>query len=115
MRTIRYLMPRSQRLEVEVLSGAQNNRLAVNDRAIERQRRNGIPDAQDSLRIVGRGAGPQAHLLAILAGDDPVSVELDLVQPARTGRRPNGKRGLAGQDEAGGLQTGPVERRRARA
>ena len=41
----------------------------------------------------------------MLAGDHPVSVELGLVQPARSGRRSLRQRGLAQQDEAGRLGT----------
>jgi hypothetical protein len=51
-------------------------------------------------RVVGRGASPQPHLLAVLAGNETVAVELDLVQPARPGRWPLSESGLAGKDEA---------------
>ena len=67
---------------------------------------NGIPDASESLGIVARGSGPQADLLAVLAGNHPLSVELDLVQPAGASGRSLGERRLAGQDEAGRLGTG---------
>jgi hypothetical protein len=43
-------------------------------------------------------------LLAIFAGNDPVAIELDFVQPTRSGRRPVGQRRLARQNEAGGLE-----------
>jgi len=76
--------------------GAENNRLAVEHGAINRQRRDGIPNAGEGVAVIRRGTAPQAHPLAILAGDHPVSVELDLVQPAGARRRPIGQRRLAG-------------------
>jgi hypothetical protein len=57
---------------------------------VDRQRRNGITDASESPGIVARRSGPQAHLLAVLTGNDAIAVELNLVQPARAGRRPMG-------------------------
>ena len=60
----------------------------------------------ESLGIVARGSGPQADLLAVFAGNDTISVELDLVQPAGAGWGSICERRLARQDEAGRLGTG---------
>jgi HSP20 family protein len=43
------------------------------------QGRDRLPNAGECLRIVGRGAGPQAHPLAIVAGDHPITIELDFL------------------------------------
>jgi hypothetical protein len=45
------------------------------------------------------------HLLADLAGNDTISVELDFVQPTGASWRLIGERRLARQDEAGRLGT----------
>ena len=49
-----------QRLEIGTAIGAQHNRLTVEHRAIDRQRRDGIANAGEGVGIVGRGASPQA-------------------------------------------------------
>jgi len=56
-------------------------------------------------RIVRRSARPQAHLITVSEGDHPVSVELDLMEPAGARWWPLGESRLAGQDEAGRLRT----------
>ena len=55
----------------------------------------------EGVAVVRRGAGPQAHLDAVLPRNDAIAVELDFVQPAGTGRWSVGQRGLARQDKAG--------------
>ena len=87
------------------MSGRKQDGLAVEHGAIERQRGDRVADARKGVRIVNSSAGPEADLLAIFAGDRPVAVELDFVQPGRPRRRPLGQRRLARQDEPGRLGT----------
>src|SRR5437764_13188133 len=51
-------------------------------------------------------SGTRPQLLAILPGNHAIAVELDVVEPAGTGRRPLRHGGLAWEDEAGRLGTG---------
>jgi hypothetical protein len=45
--------------------GAQNDRLAVEHGAIDRQGRDGIANAGEGVTVIRRCAGPQAHLLGM--------------------------------------------------
>src|SRR3954454_7888057 len=80
--------------------------LAVEHGPLDRQRRDRVTGARESLRIVARRPSPQADLLAVFAGNDPVAVPLDLMEPAGPGRWPVSESGLAGEDEASRLGTG---------
>jgi hypothetical protein len=55
-----WALPRSWRLEVEGVVGAQNDRLAIDDRAIDRQRRDGIADAGEGFGNSRTWWSPQA-------------------------------------------------------
>jgi len=44
-------------------------------------------------------AAPKGHSASLLAGEDPVAVVLDLVQPARAGGRPIDEERLTREDE----------------
>src|SRR3954451_21189210 len=63
------------------------------------------PECFDNQRKRRRPAqtatAPQPHALAILAGNDAVSVVLDLMHPEGTGRRDLGERRNAWSDKAG--------------
>jgi hypothetical protein len=48
---------------------AAERRLAIDDRAIDRQGGDGIVDASERFRIVVRRSGPQADLIAVFAGN----------------------------------------------
>ena len=70
-------LTRSQGLKIGSRIAPQNNRFAVEHRVMDRQRCDGVSDACEGVAVVGRGAGPKVHLLAVFAGDDAVAVELD--------------------------------------
>ena len=85
------------------LSGRTITRLTIDHHTLHRQRGNGVADTCECLGIVDVVRAQNSHLIAVLAGDNPVSVELDLVQPAGAGGRPIGQGGLAGNDETARL------------
>src|SRR3954453_15111048 len=87
----------------DVLSESQQDGLAVQYGAIDWQGGHGITDPRERLRIVAGLPGPKADLIAVFPGNDPIPVELDLMEPTGSGRWPVRQRRLARQDEAGRL------------
>ena len=69
--------------------------LAVEDNLFGVEDRQSFCDSQELLRPVPAVSAPQAHLIAVLSGDDPIAVVLDLVQPLRPARRLVREGGLA--------------------
>src|SRR5690606_32397841 len=68
--------------QVEVLArAAAGDQLAVQRRAAQAQRLDGVADLRDAVGPFQRVARPQPHLAVAHRGQDPVAVPLDLVQP----------------------------------
>src|SRR4051794_15743403 len=99
-------MPRAEPLEIGRVVRSQQDGLAVQYGAIDWQGGHGITDPRERLRIVAGRPGPKADLIAVFPGNDPIPVELDLMEPTGSGRWPVRQRRLARQDEAGRPGTG---------
>src|SRR4051812_18936968 len=108
-------MPRAEPLEIGRVVRSQQDGLAVQYGAIDWQGGHGITVPRERLRIVAGRPGPKADLIAVFPGNDPIPVELDLMEPTGSGRWPVRQRRLARQDEAGRLGTGSDWSGRARA
>jgi hypothetical protein len=70
-----------QRLEARAAVGQQRGDLAVDQRALARQRADRLDHDRKLRGPVVEAAGHQRHALAVLVGEDAVAVELLLVQP----------------------------------
>jgi len=57
------------------------NRLAVDNAGARAEARQRLDDQGKTVREIIAGAAVELHLCAVLAGDDPKAVVLDLVQP----------------------------------
>ena len=101
----------AQRGEVGMSVRAEHHRLAVDQGVVDGQGAHRLGDPRN--RSV-KSAPYRLHkldALALLAGEDPVSVVLDLVQPARPGGRMGDEGRLTRLDEAG-RRGAPGTRRR---
>jgi hypothetical protein len=78
----------------------EHDRLAVDQRPIHIETANRLGDRRKPVGEVRAAAAPDLDALALLAGEDAETVMLDLVQPARSGGRAIGERGLARVNEA---------------
>src|SRR5271165_7164061 len=67
---------------------AKRDRLAIDQRALGSQTADRLRDLRQSVGEIRTVAAPKGHSASLLAGEDPVPVVLDLVQPARAGGRP---------------------------
>ena len=74
------------------------DRLAVDQSALGSQTADRLRDLRQPVGEVRAVAAPKGYAASLLAGDDPVSVVLDLVQPARA-RRAACRRGEADTGE----------------
>ena len=75
------------------------DRLAI-DGGVPRQGGHGLANQRVTLGSVVSTPGEQAHAIAVTAGDQPVAIVLDLVNPLRADRRLGRKRRDAGIDKA---------------
>jgi hypothetical protein len=92
----------AQQIERRQAVVVASHSLAVDDAGARAQTRQRFDDQREAVgEIVARPA-EEAHLVASLAGNDPETVVLDLVQPDLAGRWTRGLGGEAGWDEAGG-------------
>jgi hypothetical protein len=87
---------RAQAVKIGAVISPQQDGLAVEHGAVDRQRGDSFSDARERAGIIGRGARPKPHAIAVFAGDHPIAVPLHLVHPSGPGRRPVRERGLAG-------------------
>src|SRR5580704_10693121 len=78
---------------------AKRYRLAVDQGAVGRQTADRLCDLRQSVGEIRAVAAPKGHSASLLAGDDPVAVVLDLVQPVRAGGRPIDEERLTREDE----------------
>ena len=67
--------------------GRSTTRLAVNDAGARTQAGERLHDQREAVGEVVAGAAVELDPVAVLTGDDPEPVVLDLVQPQRPGRR----------------------------
>ena len=58
------------------------NRLAIDDAGARGQAGQGFDDQREAMRETIAKAAVEPHLCALLAGDDPKAVVLDLMQPS---------------------------------
>ena len=65
----------------------QHDRLAVEHGGADAEARDGLGQTGEAVGPVLAVAGEQPHILAVLAGEQAVAVELDLVNPGLAGRR----------------------------
>ena len=63
------------------------DRLSIDDARPDAQPRQSLNDQGEAVHQVIAGTAVEPHPLALLAGDDPEAVALDLVQPKRAGGR----------------------------
>src|SRR5580704_1942152 len=80
---------------------AKRYRLAIDQGAVRSQTADRLRDLRQPVGEIRAVAGPKGHAASVLAGDDPVAVVLDLVQPARAGGRPIDEERLTREDETG--------------
>jgi hypothetical protein len=81
---------------------AERDRLAIDQGAVGRQTADRLRDLRQPVGEIRTLAGPKGHSASVLAGEDTVAVVLDLVQPARAGRRPIDEERLTQEDERRG-------------
>jgi len=93
--------PGEQRKEVGRPIVAQHDRLAVEDEARRRQRRNRLGDAREGALPASPRAGPEPDVLRVLAGDDAIAVPLEFMNPAGPGRHVIDQDRKTRRDEAG--------------
>ena len=64
---------------------AKRYRLAVDQGAVGCQTADRLRDLRQSVGEIRAVAAPKGYSASVLAGDDPIAVVLDLVQPVRAG------------------------------
>jgi hypothetical protein len=72
--------------------------------------RNRLGDCREPIREVGAAAAPDFSALAQLAGKNPEAIVFHLMQPAGSGGRAIGERGLARANEADWRISSPAGR-----
>ena len=80
---------------------AKRDRLAIDQRAVGRQTADRLRDLRQPVGEIRAVTAPHGHSASVLAGDDPVTVMLDLVQPVRAGGGTVDEERLTGEDETG--------------
>ena len=78
---------------------AKRDRLAIDQSAFGSQTADRLRDLRQPVGEIRAVAGPKGYSASFLAGDDPIAVVLDLVQPARTGGRMVDEDRLTREDE----------------
>ena len=78
---------------------AKRDRLAIDQGALGSQTADRLRDLRQLVGEIRAVAAPEGYSPPVLAGDDPVTVVLDLVQPARAGGRPVDEDRLTREDE----------------
>ena len=89
----------------------EHNGLAVDQGMVDRQGAHRLRDPGEPVVEHGAAAAPYLDAFALLSGEDPEAVMLDLMQPARPGGRIGDESWLTGLDEPG-RQVAPKTRRR---
>jgi hypothetical protein len=89
-----------ERVEVAASVVLEDDRLAIDHRLVRREAAHRLRDPGKAVREVGAASAPDQDALALFAGQDAKAVVLDLVQPAGSGGRAIGERGLARANEA---------------
>ena len=79
---------------------AQAHGLAIDHQSLHGKGKDGLHNPRKAHGPVQAVAGPEAHSLAILAGDDAVAVILEFVNPLGAGRHLDGQGRQTGSDEA---------------
>ena len=91
--------------------GPKCDRLTVDKGALRRQAPDRLRDLRQSIGEVRAVARPKGRPIAFLAGNDPIAIMFDLMQPVRAGGRMVYEDWLTQPDEAG-WQAAPGTRRR---
>src|SRR5271169_6295134 len=78
---------------------AERDRLTIDQGAVGRQTAYRLCDLRQPVGEIRAVAAPKGHSASFLAGDDPVPVVLDLVQPVRAGGWPIDEERLTREDE----------------
>jgi hypothetical protein len=76
-----------QRRKVAVPVRSEDDRLAIDHGVIDGQGADSLGDPQKRVAVIGRVSRPEDDAAGILAGDQPIAVEFNLVDPLRARSR----------------------------
>src|SRR5882724_4685094 len=102
MRVLLYAFTSPQQVEHGEPIFVADNDLAIDQARLDHWQTDCRHDGREQLAPVIAVAGEQTDGSAVPPGHQPVAVVLDLVQPARSGRRLGGGSWLAGGNPPGG-------------